>query len=96
MKVHFLNLKKDIVSGEPYDGLSIGLFKKIKTSTGDVYVPKSMKLWENKSELIAFEIAQWYKSGSDVQAAFEKFNISEEEGKKHLEIALNKFPELFI
>ncbi len=96
-KVYVVDIKKNFISGEMDDDVYIGLFRKLKATNGEeMYLPKSHKIWYNEEEMFAHELSKWYKSGATVDAFVQKYKLSEDDGKRYFQFALEKFPEMFI
>lgn len=94
-KVYFINVTNDkIIEGELIPTCKI--LQQINTETGTVYVPSTIKLWENKSEMMAVTFANCYKNGMDIDTMIDRFHLDGQEAQGYLENALKKFPEKFI
>ncbi len=95
-KVFFINVKDDkLVEGE-LDTMHSKPLQQINTTEGPVYVPSSMKLWDNKTELMADTFVRYFRMGIGFDNLMLKFNLDKSEAQVYLDSALKKFPEKFI
>lgn len=72
------------------------ILQKINTLTGPVYIPSSIKLWDDKTEMMASTFANCHKIGMDIETIISRFKLDREEAKGYLQDALKKYPEKFI
>lgn len=94
-KVYCINVTNDkIIEGELVPNCKI--LQQINTETGTVYVPSTIKLWENKTEMMATTFANCYRIGMDIDTMLQRFKLDRSEAQEYLDEALKKYPEKFI
>ena len=94
-KVYCIGVTNDrIIEGELIPACKI--LQQINTETGTVYVPFTIKLWENKSEMMATTFADCYRIGMDIDTMLQRFDLDRAEAQEYLDEALKKYPEKFI